>query len=295
MVQQATLQTASASPPKRRTVRGRIGEFFLWFLGAPVVAILVAVIATMLGVPTVALIVVFAIVGIVALSMALKPSDRLPLGRGRAMGLIWAALAGVSGANSPPINKETQMEAAPAAAPASIVAVSTTSPDTESAPSVTASAAPEPVTPAAGPLAPMAPPSKWTYSSSTDDMRGTTTRFANIESDNQLNFGFPYGRHTPRLSVRERPTDGLNIIVVVDGQFICSSYSDDTVAVKFDDGPITNYRCTTASDGSANTLFIQDEKGFLAKLQRAKTVIIEAEFFKQGNQQMTFSTGGLNW
>ena len=32
----------------------------------------------------------------------------------------------------------------------------------------------------------------WTYSSTKDDMRGTTSYFADVSSDNLLEFGFPY-------------------------------------------------------------------------------------------------------
>lgn len=140
------------------------------------------------------------------------------------------------------------------------------------------------------------PPSKWTYDERTDEMRGTVTKTARVTSSNEVNLEFPYGTVSGHIEIRKRPTDGLNIMFFVDeGQILCHSFSDGHVSVKFDDQPIKRYSCTGASDGSSDVAFINNESGFLANLKKAKKVIIEAEFYRQGNQQFVFDTAGLEW
>lgn len=138
-------------------------------------------------------------------------------------------------------------------------------------------------------------PSNWSYNETADEMRGTKTRFASATANNSLNLGFPYDGGHARLTLRQRPEDGLNVFLSIDGQFICSEYSGDTVAVKFDDGPIQTYRCAEPAAGGTGLLFINGEKRFVENLRKAKKVIIEAPFYDNGRQQMTFDVAGLDW
>ena len=127
-------------------------------------------------------------------------------------------------------------------------------------------------------------------------MRGTTTRYAQLVSENTVDLDFPYGTVNGQILVRRRPKDGLNVMFTVDkGQILCHSFGDDHISVKFDDGPVKRYSCTGTSDGSSETSFIENASGFLSNLKKAKRTIIEAEFFQKGNQQFTFETAGLNW
>ena len=138
--------------------------------------------------------------------------------------------------------------------------------------------------------------SKWDYSESKDEMRGTTTKLASISSENVVDLEFPYGEVHGQLWIRRRPEDGLNIAFEVDkGQVLCHTFSDGYVSMKFDDGPVQRFRCTGSSDGSSETAFILDESRALAALKRAKRTIVEAEFFQQGRQQFIFETAGLEW
>lgn len=127
-------------------------------------------------------------------------------------------------------------------------------------------------------------------------MRGTTTRFASIESQNQLQFNFPYnGGSTGRLTLRDKSGD-LNVMLSIDkGQFTCNPFSNNTVAVKFDSGSILRFRCTGTSDGTSNVIFLESEHRFLNGLKRSQHAIIEAEFFQAGPQQFKFNTAGLKW
>lgn len=141
-----------------------------------------------------------------------------------------------------------------------------------------------------------APDTNWDYSETTDEMRGTTTKFARVVSENEVNLDFPYGVVNGYLTVRQQKKDGLSIIFSVDkGQILCHSFSDGYVSVKFDDQPIRRFSCTGASDGSSDVAFILNERSFLTSLKKSKKLIIEGEFFQKGNQQFTFKTEGLNW
>ncbi|PLK22266.1 hypothetical protein C0V72_15855 [Porphyrobacter sp. TH134] len=96
--------------------------------------------------------------------------------------------------------------------------------------------------------------------------------------------------------VRQSPQYGFDILVGVEsGQIMCNSYSRSYINVKFDDGPIQRYGCNDASDGTSNMVFVEGAKGFLGKLKDSKKVIVEAEFFQNGMQQLAFDTANLKW
>lgn len=140
------------------------------------------------------------------------------------------------------------------------------------------------------------PESEWNYSTEKDEMRGTTSRFAQLDAANMINLDFPYGEQRGRVVVRQSAQFGFDILVgVPSGQIMCNSFSDSYVNVKFDDGAIQRYGCTDASDGTSNMIFIQGSKGFLSKLKKSKKAVVEAEFFQNGMQQMTFNTANLKW
>lgn len=138
--------------------------------------------------------------------------------------------------------------------------------------------------------------SKWSYSEDRDQMRGDLARYASVISENQVDLDFPYGEVNGTITIRKRPSDGLNIMFSVDkGQILCNSFENSHISAKFDDGSVRKYRCTGTSDGSWETAFIQDEHAFLSELRRSKRAIIEAEFYQKGNQQFTFQTADLKW
>jgi hypothetical protein len=141
-----------------------------------------------------------------------------------------------------------------------------------------------------------APESKWDYQNDKDEMRGTSSKIAQITSDNVVDLDFPYGEVRGQLWIRQRPEDGLNVAFEVEkGQILCNNFTDSYVSVKFDDGPIQKFRCTDASDGSNNVAFLGNERRILSELKKSKRAIVEAEFFQEGRKQFTFDTAGLVW
>ena len=77
--------------------------------------------------------------------------------------------------------------------------------------------------------------------------------------------------------------------------FLCNSFGDSRVSVKFDNGPVQSMGCTDSSDGSNNVAFFTNQTRMLAGLKKAKRTVVEAEFFQMGRQQFVFETAGLEW
>ena len=145
-------------------------------------------------------------------------------------------------------------------------------------------------------VAPKEPESNWQYYNDKDEMRGTESRYAQLDGSNTTNLDFPYGEQRGRMTVRKSAQFGFDILVGVEsGQIMCNSFSRSYINVKFDDGPIQRYGCNEASDGTSNMVFVEGAKGFLGKLKNSKKVIVEAEFFQNGMQQLAFDTANLKW
>lgn len=161
--------------------------------------------------------------------------------------------------------------------------------------STVASTTPAPTAPASAP--PPRVQSSWTYVDDVDEMRDSAIHHACTTSTNVLHFGFPYGSQRARLCIRQHPRFGQDVIVRLEeeGQFLCQSYQACTVRVRFDDGEVSSYSAIGPSDNSTNSVFIQNDDRFLRSLRSSSRVIVEAEFYQAGNQQMTFQTAGLEW
>lgn len=140
------------------------------------------------------------------------------------------------------------------------------------------------------------PESNWEYFIDTDEMRETKNRYAQLEGSNTINLEFPYGEQRGRLMLRQSAQYGFDILVGVrSGQIMCNSFSNTHISVKFDDGPIQRYGCVDASDGTSNMVFVEGAQGFLNKLKKSEKMIVEAEFYRDGMQQLTFDTANLEW
>ena len=138
--------------------------------------------------------------------------------------------------------------------------------------------------------------SGWQYTSSRDEMRNATTAVADDVSENVLHFGFPYGDTHGHIFVRQRPQTELELVIGLDrGQFNCTAFGGSTVAIKFDDGPITSYACAPPSDGTPGAIFLSPAPQIVSQLLHAHRAVVEADFFQQGRQQLVFNVAGLNW
>ncbi|MFI5201081.1 MAG: hypothetical protein ACHQNE_01680 [Candidatus Kapaibacterium sp.] len=135
----------------------------------------------------------------------------------------------------------------------------------------------------------------WRYSSDTDNMRNEVTEFAHVESDNELNFDFPYqGGSTGTLTLRRT---GKKVDVILDvskGQFNTTP-EGIKVSAKFDNLPVQRFTGYESNNGRTDVIGIEPTNRFIDLLKKSSHVIIEAPFYESGNQQLTFSSDSLKW
>jgi hypothetical protein len=138
-------------------------------------------------------------------------------------------------------------------------------------------------------------PDDWAYGASKDAMTGKVSHFAVVTSTNTVNFSFPYqGAQNGRLTLRQHPRYGDDVVLAIEqGQFLCPSYEDCTVLVKFDDKPAMSFSAVGAEDNSTETIFIRNYKRFTENLRGAKHVIIEAPVYQEGRPQFEFDVAGF--
>jgi hypothetical protein len=126
--------------------------------------------------------------------------------------------------------------------------------------------------------------SLWSYHQSDDEMGNGTTYLARISSSNTVNFDFPYsGDQHAELQLRTHPRYGKDVIFSIEkGQFLCNSFEDCIVLVRFDDGKAASFSAAGAADNSTETIFIRNYSRFVEKMQKSKRVRISANIYQEG-------------
>jgi hypothetical protein len=135
----------------------------------------------------------------------------------------------------------------------------------------------------------------WQYENKTDQMRGSTSKIASVDALQTLSLAFPYGDTIPTLNIRQDPKFGFDIYLTSKGQPLCRSYENETVSVKFDNGPVQEWRCNEAADGSAGVVFFQNARNLLGKIKSSEKMAVEVNYYDNGRQQFTFPVKGLDW
>ncbi len=126
-------------------------------------------------------------------------------------------------------------------------------------------------------------------------MTSKSIRFASIDSDDWLSFGFPYnGKNVPKLTLRQKPGRADVYLQIDKGQFVCG-VSSCTVRVRFDEGKAMDFSAAEPDDHDSKTLFILNSSRFIKFTKSAKLVRIQATFFQEGSPTMSFRTEGLKW
>lgn len=127
----------------------------------------------------------------------------------------------------------------------------------------------------------------WTYSSDTDKMSGKTTEFAYTTSINTEELNIPYeGGTTMDITIRNHPRMGTDAYISVNQGLFNHVYNENSITVKFDNEAPKKYSVTEPSDNSYDMFFLQNPKKFISKLKKSKKVIIEVEFYNDGNRQI---------
>lgn len=151
--------------------------------------------------------------------------------------------------------------------------------------------------PAKGAKAKAAPTVRtWKYWTKRDEMSPATIHWASIQSENTVNFSFPYnGSQRATLYVRGHPKTGLDAAITIErGQFTCMAGINCALAVRFDEGEPESYQGISQDDYSTTSLFIADAHDFLAKLQRSQRVRIQANIYQEGAPVFTFRVAGYD-
>jgi hypothetical protein len=137
---------------------------------------------------------------------------------------------------------------------------------------------------------------KWSYSTSADSMTGRESHTAAIDSENTLNFDFPYaGEQHAKLVIRSHPSRGLNVMLYIErGQFLC--HSDDCyVHVRFDEGKAELWKAGGPADNSSTLIFLENESRFVQRMRAAKIVRIQPTFYQAGSPVLEFQVGGFDY
>jgi hypothetical protein len=143
--------------------------------------------------------------------------------------------------------------------------------------------------------------SKWVYEESNDEMRGVKTKFAFIDSDNQVNFNSPYdGGSYLRTIIRQKANGPMEVIFTISkGQYSCDTISNNCFAsLKFDNKEIQEIQLDGTTDYSSDVLFIKsskDSEKFIRDITKANSLIVELPFYQEGNKQFKFSSDDLKW
>jgi hypothetical protein len=137
---------------------------------------------------------------------------------------------------------------------------------------------------------------KWRYSSDTDPMASRPSRTASIDSENTVEFDFPYeGQQHATLTLRNHPSYGRDVIVQIrEGQILCPSYDSCSIRIRFDDGPAERWTAAGAADNSTTVLFIRNYSRFVQRMRNAKIVRIQIPVYQEGAPTFDFRVSGFD-
>ena len=96
-----------------------------------------------------------------------------------------------------------------------------------------------------------------------------------------------------RLVLRRHPKWGQSVYLLLDNAKFDCSKGCATLPVRFDDAPPQRMKATIPPTGEP-ALFIDDDKGFIAKMQKTKAVAIDAAIKGEGAKTFVFEVGGYD-
>ena len=138
------------------------------------------------------------------------------------------------------------------------------------------------------------PQSEWQYSEDSNEMDDTKTLYAVLESENEVDFEFPYdGGSTFEFMVRKTNGKHEFLLTVSSGQFMTSIMNSEILRIRFDDNEVFDWNFSGAADGSADVIFPKYSKKLLTLLKGSKNMMIEAPFYSAGRKVIKFKTENL--
>jgi len=96
-----------------------------------------------------------------------------------------------------------------------------------------------------------------------------------------------------RLVLRVHPKWGRSVYLLLDNAKFDCSKGCGTLPVRFDDAPAQRMKATIPPTGEP-ALFIDDDKGFIAKMTKSKAVAIDATIKGEGAKTFVFEVGGYD-
>ncbi len=135
----------------------------------------------------------------------------------------------------------------------------------------------------------------WSYTTDSDKMTSKIIYYASLDANDKLYLKFPYdGGVTASINVRYQDGENDAWLEVSKGQFLANAIRDQNIKVRFDSSKAITYSCGAASDGSTQTLFIP-ATSFIQHLKNARHLVIQAQMYDNGVQEMEFNTQGFTW
>jgi hypothetical protein len=141
----------------------------------------------------------------------------------------------------------------------------------------------------------IAPLQKWQYDTLEDEMDWSIAYFAWIVSTNKAELSSPYdGANYYKLVVKNIEWKNYVNFLVLKGQILSWDYYSRTIRIKFDDEePFeVNY---SLSNYSNSEVFLENEKKIIEKIKTAKTMMIEADYYKDWLKVAKFNIEWLEW
>ena len=139
------------------------------------------------------------------------------------------------------------------------------------------------------------PKENWSYSQDSDKMTSKIKYFATVDANEPLQLKAPYdGGVTATVTIRNMKGENEAMLQISKGQFLAGVDGVD-IQVRFDTLKAETYSCSGPSDYSSTVLFIQSSAKFIAHLKKAKKLLIGAEMYDNGVQQMEFNVAGFKW
>lgn len=142
---------------------------------------------------------------------------------------------------------------------------------------------------------PTPPANTWSYSTDSDKMTSNKIYYASLDANEHLYLKFPYnGGVTASINVRYRDGENDAWLEISKGQFLANAIRNQDIRVRFDSLKAITYSCGAASDGSSQTLFIP-ATSFIQHLKNSRHLVIQAQLYDNGVQEMEFNTQGFTW
>lgn len=137
----------------------------------------------------------------------------------------------------------------------------------------------------------------WRYNQNRDEMRDTTSYYANLDSTNSIDLLSPYNGGS-KLTIAVYSADDNLIksagLLLSKGMINCNKGEPCKVNVKFDNGKIQELHTSLLAD-DYDVLGISSPKSFVQSMKMAKNLIIEVPLYKNGEKQFKFDLSGLQW